>query len=187
MFCSATGSSSRPSSAYSARIVANGSRMKSANCTSTTRCPASESRSFMPRSQADDDLLAGLRRAFGDRAFVGRQVAQVMGQRADRRDHVERVAVRLHDQRVGVLGHQRVELPQMGGRLQQPLPGDAGLQVLQEHSVITVGRMMVRLVQQPPVVAGQPVLHREDHAAELAGGDPHTLLADQRAHRMTTS
>ena len=45
------------------------------------------------------------------------------GERGDRRDDVERVAVGLHDQRVGVLGDQGVELPQMRGRLQQPLPG----------------------------------------------------------------
>ena len=157
--------------------------MKSANCTSITRC-ASESRSFIPRSRpttiSSQDWAAHSR----DRTFVGRHLAQVMGQRADRRDDVERVAVRLHDQRVGVLGHQRVELPQVRRRLQQPLTRHTRLQVLQEHSVIAVGRMMVGLIQQPPVVAGQAVLHREDHAAELAGGDADALLTDQRAHRM---
>ena len=105
----------------------------------------------------------------------------MVGQRADRGDDVERIPVRLHDQRVGVRG---LQLPQVRRRLQQPLSGNPRLQVLQKHSVITVGRMMVGLVRQPPVIAGQPVLHREDHAAELASGDADTLLADQRPHRM---
>src|SRR5690242_6672022 len=43
--------------------------------------------------EADDDLLSRLRGTFGDRAFVRRQVPKVVGERADRRDDVERIAV----------------------------------------------------------------------------------------------
>ena len=63
------------------------------------------------------------------------------------------IAVRLHDHRVGVGLHQRVQRPQVRGRFQQPLAADAGLQVLQEDSMESVGRSVVGLVQQPLVVA----------------------------------
>ena len=40
-------------------------------------------------------------------------------------------------------------------------------------------RAQVGLVEQPVVVGGQPVLDREDHAAEVAGGDAHALLRER--------
>ena len=43
---------------------------------------------------------------------------------------------------------------------------------------------VVRVVQQPAVVARQAVLHRKDHAGEFAGRDADTLLPDQSAHRV---
>ena len=50
--------------------------------------------------------------------------------------------------------------------------------------MVSVGRQRVGLEKEPSGVRRQPVLGREDHAAELSRGDPDALLADQRAHRM---
>ena len=98
----------------------------------------------------------------------------MVGEGADRRDDVQRVAMRLHDQRVGVFGHQRVELPQMRGRLQQPLTRHTRLQVLQIPSMIAIGRRC-RLRAYARYYMGI-VRHREHHAAEFAGGDPDAFL-----------
>ena len=43
---------------------------------------------------------------------------------------------------------------------------------------------MIGFVHQPALIIGQPVLHGEDHAAEGAGEDPHTLLANECIHRV---
>ena len=111
--------------------------MKSANCTSITRSVGNGAAVAQRHLafEADGDLLVGLGRALGDVGFVAAHPSQVVGQRGDRRDDVERIAVGLHDQRIGVLGEQCIQLPQMRGRFQQPLPGHTRLQVLQKYSV----------------------------------------------------
>ena len=54
--------------------------------------------------------------------------------------------------------------------------------MLEKLSVIPVGGGVIGVVHQPPLIVGQPILHSEDHAAEGAGEDPHTLLADECVH-----
>ena len=111
--------------------------------------------------------------------------AQVGGQRADRRDDLERVAVGLDDDGVGVLGEQRAEVPEVGGRLEQPPVGHVpGLQVLEVAAVPAVGGGQVGLVEQPAVVGGHLVLVGKIMRAEVAAGDAHALLGEPGAHRV---
>jgi len=65
--------------------------------------------------QTDHDLLARLHCAVGDAGLVGRHPTQVIRQCTDRRDHLQGVAVGLHNHRIGVRLQQGVECPQMGG------------------------------------------------------------------------
>ena len=67
----------------------------------------------------------------------------------------------LDDDGVGVLGEQVAEVPEVGGRLEQPAVTHVpGLEVLEELAVPAVGRGQVGLVQQPSVVGGHLVLRR---------------------------
>ena len=132
-----------------------------------------------------DDVLGELGRGLGDRRVVAADAAQHRDERRDRRDDPQRVAVRLHEQRVRVLGEQRVEAPDVAGRLEHPLVRRvARLQVLEEHAVPAVRGRHVGLVQQPVAVARHVVLRREDHRPEVGAGDAHALLREARAHRV---
>ena len=133
----------------------------------------------MPRSRPTTISSHDCAGALGDRTVVGGQPAQMVGERADRRDDVERVAVGLHDQRRRDTRRPvRRAATDVRATSDSHWPGHPGLQVLQEHSVIAIRRSVIGVVQQPAVVGRQPVLHREDHAAELARRDAHALLAD---------
>src|SRR4051794_34467137 len=140
--------------------------------------------------EAFDDVLGPFGRDLGDLRFVRRHPPQQRDERRERGDDSQRVAVRLHQQRVGVLGEQRVEAPDVGRGLQHPAVGRrvtfrvTGLQVLQERAVPAVRRGHVRLVHRPVRVRRHPVLGGEDHAAEVRRGDAHALLREARAHRV---
>ena len=132
-----------------------------------------------------DDVPGELLRRLGDRRVVAGELAEVGDQRADGRDDAERVAVRLHEERVRVLGEQRVEAPDVAGRLQDPARRRmTGLQVLEERPVPPVRGRHVGLVQQPVPVRRDVVLGGEDHRAEVGAGDAHALLGQAGAHRV---
>ena len=103
-------------------MVANGSAMKSVNCTSTT-CVGREQarrRAASPRSSPSKMSCSYWVGGGGEGRRVARHLPEVGGERAHRGDDLERIAVGLDDDGVGVLGEERAEVPQVGGRLEQP-------------------------------------------------------------------
>ena len=126
------------------------------------------------------------RRPLGaDRARVDRVARHAAQQRREgdqRRDDAQRVAVRLHDARVRVLGEQRVQRPQVAGRLQHPAPGRcAPLEVLEPAPVRRVERAMVDRLE-PALVVADAVRRREQDRRELVRRDRDALLRQRRAH-----
>ena len=71
---------------------------------------------------AEDVVLVLLGRP-GDRALVTRHLTEVRRERAHRRDDLQRVAMRLDHDGVGVLGEQLGEVPEVRGGLQDPAVG----------------------------------------------------------------
>ena len=132
-----------------------------------------------------DEIARELGGDVGDRDVVAPEPAQHAHERAERGDDPQRIAVRLHEQRVRVLGEQRAEAPEVAGRLQHPARRRVPrLQVLQVEAVPAVRGRHVGFVEQPVRVRRHAVLRREDHAAEVAAGHAHALLRQQRAHRV---
>ena len=124
-----------------------------------------------------ENVVGEVGRRIGDRRVVTRQRPEPRDQRRQRRDDPQWIAVRLHQEGVRVLAEQRVERPEVSRRLEHPTSRRAPrLQVLQEHAVPAVRGSHVGLVQQPAGVRRYAVLRREDHAAEVGGGDPHAFL-----------
>ena len=85
--------------------------MNSRNCTSTTRSAGTvpSSRAVTERSSPSRMFSAKSAAASGIVAVVARQRTQPRDERRQRRDDPQRIAVRLHQQRVRVLGEQRAE------------------------------------------------------------------------------
>ena len=138
--------------------------------------------------QALDDVLGPLGRDLREVRIVAGHAAELLLQRRDRRDDAQRVAVRLHEQCVRVLGEECVEAPDVRGRLQQPavrrhgIGGMARLQVLEEEAVPPVCGCHVRLVHHPAGVRRDAVLRGEDHAAKVRRSDANALLREPTAH-----
>ena len=65
--------------------------------------------------EPDDEVLRELGRDLARHDVVAPEPAQRAQQRRERRDDPQRVAMRLHEQRVRVLVEQRAEAPQMAG------------------------------------------------------------------------
>ena len=125
------------------------------------------------------------RRRPRQRRRVAGHLAQVGGEGAHRRDDLERVAVGLDDDGVGVLGQQAPRCQRWAGDLsshRSPMCPDC--RCCEVAAVPAVGGREVGLVEQPAVVGGHLVLDGEDHRAEVAAGDPHALLGEPRADRV---
>ena len=114
----------------------------------------------------------------GERSLAG------VGQAGQRRDHRARVAVGPDDAGVGIGVEQRVEVPQVVRRLEDPaLRRLARLQGLERQPVLGVGGRHVGLFE--PAGVGRHVgLGLEGERAHVVHEQAHALLGDRRAERV---
>ena len=121
----------------------------------------------------------------GDRDVVAEDPPEVREERGQRGDDLDGVAVRLDVARVGVLGLEGREGPEVRARLHDPpVAAVVPPEELQVAPVQPVRRRHVRLRGHPAHVRREVVLAPEDHALEVATRDAHALLREPRAGRV---
>ena len=115
---------------------------------------------------------------------VAGHAAQHGDQARERGDDLQRIAMRLDDARVGILGEERVERPEMARALQHPaLRRTPPLEVLQLAAMRRVDPAQIGPVE-PRLVARDAMRGREQHAREVVRGERDALLRQLRAHRV---